>query len=525
MKPFALMAAKYLLYFTAGERIVYRRSPAGLEVEASFTSNASELDGFREYLARRRKALFYVIADLAGEDFHEDQIPYLRGRDRKAVLARRLAQRYRDPRIAAALSLGYMSGERRNERVLLTSFTDTLQFEPWLNELAAAGARLAGLYSVPLVAPALAACLDARGGRVILVTVTRAGLRQCFIEDGRLRFARLERVPADAPADLASLVRSETGRLVQYLTTLRVLPREGPPPEVLVIAPRGQHERFARALAPDAQLAFRVVDFEAAVRSAGAGRAPAQAGAERLFLELAVKKPPAEQLARGEERRGFLLWQLQRAVVAAGVAVFAGCGAYAGALWLDAREAQSQAQMRQREARLAADEYDRITAAFPVTQTSTTNLKATVVEFRNIAARSASPEVAFGELSGVLERFPQFELDSLNWGVGRPEPAARAAKPSAEVPTSRAEAAAAQEHAEVLQISGRVTATRRSDYRAITAQVQSFAAALEALPGFRLVRTQLPFDVTPEGTLTGDIGAADSDEAPRFTVVLARTLK
>jgi hypothetical protein len=36
------------------------------------------------------------------------------------------------------------------------------------------------------------------------------------------------------------------------------------------------------------------------------------------------------------------------------------------------------------------------------------------------------------------------------------------------------------------------------------------------------VRTQLPFDVTSEGTLTGDIGGRDSAEAPRFTIVLSR---
>jgi hypothetical protein len=69
-----------------------------------------------------------------------------------------------------------------------------------------------------------------------------------------------------------------------------------------------------------------------------------------------------------------------------------------------------------------------------------------------------------------------------------------------------------------------VNATQRNDYRGITAQVQQFAHALGA-SGYELVRTQLPFDITSEGTLTGDIGAAtETGEAPRFTVVLARRL-
>ena len=76
----------------------------------------------------------------------------------------------------------------------------------------------------------------------------------------------------------------------------------------------------------------------------------------------------------------------------------------------------------------------------------------------------------------------------------------------------------------VVEVSGRVQATQRNDYRGITAQVQRFANALVG-EGYELVRTQLPFDITSEGVLTGDIGgASESGEAPRFTVVLGRRL-
>jgi hypothetical protein len=77
----------------------------------------------------------------------------------------------------------------------------------------------------------------------------------------------------------------------------------------------------------------------------------------------------------------------------------------------------------------------------------------------------------------------------------------------------------------MLEVSGRVNATQRNDYRGITAQVQRFANALGGSSGFEVTRVQLPFDVTSEGTLTGDIGGADTGEAPRFTVLLARKLK
>jgi len=56
--------------------------------------------------------------------------------------------------------------------------------------------------------------------------------------------------------------------------------------------------------------------------------------------------------------------------------------------------------------------------------------------------------------------------------------------------------------------------------------VQRFAGALRADSAYRVVRTQLPFDITSEGTLSGDIGtAAETGEAPRFTIVLARNVQ
>src|ERR1044071_8064802 len=111
---------RQLLYFTAEDHYLSTEVQGRLELETRFSGDDLGVTEFREFLRSRKGALFAVLADLAGEDFHEDQIPSLRGGDRDAVIQRRLAQRYRDTRLAAALSLGHVStGERRNERLLL----------------------------------------------------------------------------------------------------------------------------------------------------------------------------------------------------------------------------------------------------------------------------------------------------------------------------------------------------------------------------------------------------------------------
>lgn len=520
------MSKKLVLYFTATEHALYHWAGGGLELEGRFRADESGLDEFRAHLRGLRGSLAYVLADLAGEDFHEDQIPYLRGSDRQAVVQRRLAQRYRDTRLAAALTLGLASGERRNERLLLASFTNTQQFTAWLDALAESGARLSGVYSTPLLAPALAARLGVRSGRCFVVSANSAGLRQCYVEDGRLRFARLERIADITPEALATFVRAETLRLLQFLSTLRALPREGPPVQVLVLAPAAQRAVYEQALVSDARLAFLTVTMEEAAKKVGIKRVAADPAGEQLFLHLAVRQPPGEQFARLEDRRSFILWRLQRAIVFAGALGFAACVLFAGARWIDLLDVRGQAAVQKRAAQTATEKYHRITASFPVTQTTTDGLKATVVEFTKVAAESASPEQALLYLSRVVDKFPQMEIESVGWRVGRAgERAGGVASADPAAAKAGTAASGTGDTLQMLEVSGRVNAIKRSDYRAITEEVQRFERALGAEPGWRVLGRQLPFDVTSEGTLSGDIGTSESVDAPKFTILVGRALK
>lgn len=519
------MSAKLVLYFTAGGHALYRAGGGALELQGRFAADEGGLAAFREHLKGCRGALVTVLADLAGEDFHEEQIPYLRGGDRQSVVDRRLAQRYRDTRLAAAVSMGTASGERRTERLLLASFTNTQQFTPWIDTLAEAKARLAGVYSAPLLAPALAAKLGSKGGRVLVVTANSTGLRQCFVDDGRLRFARLERTQDMAPEALAAFVRAETLRLLQYLSTLRALPREGPPVQVLFVAPQGQRAAFEQTLVSDGRLSFITLDFAEAAKKAGIKRIDAETAGEQLFLHLAVRSPSKEQFARGEDRRSFFLWRLQRMILAGGAAGLAACALYAGALWIDLLSVRDQVAGQRADAQEARQKYERITASFPVTQTTTDNLKATVVEFTRVATQSSSPEPALVYLSQVVEKFPQIEVEAVSWRVGKPEEAGAGALRPAAPPAPGAPAATPVEAIQMLEVSGRVNTIKRSDYRAITGEVQRFAEALRTDPDWRILRTQLPFDVTSQGTLSGDIGSLEGSEAPKFTVVVGKAVK
>jgi hypothetical protein len=301
-------------------------------------------------------------------------------------------------------------------------------------------------------------------------------------------------------------LRAESARLAKYLAAQRALPHEGPPLGVTLIAPAVAAPDIERELARagDERFAFRVVALEQALRAAGLRQVPPQAGAECCFLALAAKAPPPGQFAQRAERGRFIVWRARRALLAGGAASFAACALLAGGLCRETFEARESIALARLEARAAAQRHEGIAAAFPATPSSVENLKATVDEFRRIAARSASPETMLAPLSRALERQRNIQIDALTWNAA-----------------PLASAAAMDEAAESLEIAGRLDAPH-ADPRSIVEEIERFAQALREA-GLQPGKAKLPFDVAPESVLSGDSRSdAAQSGATRFSLVVSK---
>ena len=208
------MPSKRLCYFTSQRVTAYLWKKGELQKEGVFAMSEKGVAEFSRYVAGAPESLFYVLADVVEEDFFQENIPYVRGADRRALLARKLAQRYRDASLALPLSLGSEThAGRREERVLYMSFTNTQQFQPWLEALRSNDASVVGVFSVALVAAQTGKRLGFKGGRYLMVSRQQAGLRQSYIENGRIRFSRLGRVDSSDPRIIAQDFAAESLRI------------------------------------------------------------------------------------------------------------------------------------------------------------------------------------------------------------------------------------------------------------------------------------------------------------------------
>jgi hypothetical protein len=127
----------------------------------------------------------------------------------------------------------------------------------------------------------------------------------------------------------------------------------------------------------------------------------------------------------------------------------------------------------------------------------------------------------FVEISEALSSLPQIEIDRIDWEFGTGVKAA-AGRDAAKAPAAQAQPSASEFQTQTAEISGKLVVQQASDFRAVTALVSQFTEALRKRPGTEVIRTQLPFDINAEKSLSGDIGAARQEEVPQFSVLVSK---
>ena len=527
------MAEKRLLYFAATRVVLYRWAHGRLAVESSFANNEEGAQAFATQFRTVPGGLFYVLVDIVEEDFHQETIPFVRGADRRTLVGRKLAQRYRDTSLSLALSLGFEKTQRRDERLLLSSFTNNAQFQPWLNVLREKDVAVAGIYSVALVAPRLARKIGPKKAPVLLVTLQQAGLRQSFVEGGRIRFSRLgplEAADAADPNRVAEAFDRETTRVYQYLTAMRVVAREGGPIDAVLIAPTGEKRRVQAAAPSMPQVRIGVMELGEAASAIGLRDYPEGSGAEVLYLHLLAQHAPAEQYAGENLRQFYRLRQLRAGLITGGAAVCLLMLCYAGLQLMQYFRLEDQARLDRDRVRGTADAYSRVTARFPKLPTTTDNLRMTMQKWGLLSKQSAAPDRLIIDVSRAVDASPRIEIDKVQWtltldpkdqlkDVGAARAPVGGTQPA---PTPQAPGAPSSGLYEVAELSGKVSGMKAADYRNINLTINEFLAALRKRPGVEVLQAKMPFETGSQTRLSGDIGTETSATVPTFTVTVAR---
>ncbi|MEW6165326.1 MAG: hypothetical protein AB1642_09720 [Pseudomonadota bacterium] len=514
------MPQRRVLFLDTSRLSAWRLAGKSVEAEESFSADPTGFEAFGAYLKHHHRSLFALLADVPEEGFQIEEIPHSSGKDRAAIIKRKLAQYFYGTPLSLAQSQGRLKTGRRDERLLMMALTRPQHFEPWLEVLRTAQANLAGIYSLPqLVHHLLPAAV---APQVVQITLTRGGLRQTYFADRQLRFSRLTPLATGSTEESAIAAALEANKMHQYLASQRLIER-GKPLATRVLVHPAQISAMRERCRDSGELRFEFVDLLQEAKRLGLGAPGEDSQAEALFGQLLLKRAPAEQFAPPAERQFFRLWQTRFALKGAGAVILAGGLLFAAKQGLEIQQLQDETGAIRQQTRLDQQRYDDTLRALPKIPLSTDNLRTLVDRYEQVLKRAPGPAPLLVQLSQSLDAFPRITIDRLEWEIGEqiaPVQAGAAAAGAPAAPPPPNMAGGPYAHATVV---GRLPIGMAGDQRGQLTLVADFVKHLEQAPNTLVTLLQPPVDTQSGKTLkSGD--DTSTPEAPRFTFRLTRKL-
>lgn len=504
------MPRRHVLYLDATQLVAYRWRAGDLAEQARFASTADGQAAFAGFLRAQRGGLYLMLCDLADEAFIAELVPAVRGSDRRALIRRKLGQHFFGTTLTCARSLGRARTGRRDEQMLFCALTRPATLEPWLAALHDADVALSGIYSTALASEPILERLGMTQGPALLLGITRTGVRQSFFDGGRLRFSRLTPLTALSSNDLPRTCAEEARRLYPYLLSQRLVTRNVPL-MAGVLVPPAHMDAFSQACRNSDTLQFELIDSDQAAQQLGLRFAPDALQCETLFVQALMRKPPAEQFASAAERRPFRIWQARFALLAAGSVALAACLMMATHRALDSlNQRENSARMMDETQRADRVRLD-IIARLPPTPVPLETLRAVHERSLQLEQRSAAPAGLLRQLGTTLERYPQAELDQLDWKLGGSATPAAGPLPALEAQ---------------LLVHARLPAEYGAQQRRALELVEALAADLGNQSGLQVRITRPPFDLESGQVLRGGARSdrTDADSTPQFSLLISQAL-
>lgn len=514
------MAAKRILQADGASLTAHCWQSGRVRVEAEFSNEPAGIEALSGYLKKHRTSIFYLLADTAEEGFQLEDLPYVQGGDRNALLKRRLGQYFYNTPLSLSVSLGRAKDGRRDEKILFAALTRAETFTPWLDALRDAEAILAGVYSVPLVLAQCGPQLLNTDDPVLLLTLSRGGVRQTFFDKKKLHFSRLSQLATRSIDEIGRVCANDSAKIFQYLVAQRQLPR-GSALRTVILAEASQVSALQGYCQSGPEIQFEYADLGAEARKLKLKDLPGDSNAEKLLIHCLASKTPADQFAQATDTRFHRLWRIRSALASAGWLVFAACLLFAGKTGLRVAELRDQTELTRLATAEDTRRYNAILDGLPKIDLTPDNLRALTARYDALQKRLPGMEPLLVHLSLALNEHPRIELGRLSWRMAdRPDAAAN----SAPGPRPVGPAPAAGSGWAIIEIEAQLPLVLVSDQRAQLDLIDKFAARLRA-PQIDVRVLSRPFDIESDKPLrsTGDARGQGAD-VPKFSLRIARPL-
>ncbi|MDJ0812366.1 MAG: hypothetical protein QNJ23_01445 [Woeseiaceae bacterium] len=512
------MGIQRAFYVTQGALSVWECQRGQPRRCAEFTDSDAGLQDFDAYIAEHGELISNVIVDVIEEEFSLDNVPKLSLRDRNALLQRRLQRKF--PRTPYRLPVfqknsGTVPG---TDAVVYSAVSNHELLEPWIRVMLRHEVPLAGIYSVPLMAPDLLRRIRKTQGSAMLVTQHGGQkLRQVFMHGKQVQSARLSQSPDISDPEYPQFILTEISRSRRYLERKRLTSNRAQL-DVYIVAEADLAERILACHRNETPLQVHFVNPVSAARKLGLESPPSQENQELLYLAQSFASRPGRSYAVSGETRYARMRNIRRAVIGGSLATACLCSAIAGANLSAAWMLHSQSTSIERQLEQLTETFRRENERFDPLKADSHEMKLAVDTGDFILSNRLPVPWVMQQVGLVMGDYPDVQIKGLDWSVesaGGDDQSQQRIDRSMPitVPVKAIGAVRAEISADIEPFGG--------DMRKAFARIDALAADLEERTEFsRVVAVEYPLDASPSASIAGEITGDKVYDGARFRLQL-----
>lgn len=513
------MFTKVILYASTSQLGAGIWHRGKLHWHGKFMCDEAGRQQFDRFMQEHAKATMYLIVDAVEEDYRPETLPHVRGSTRRALLGRKLEQHYRTTPFRTACWIG--RDQQRSDRYLFAALNVNEWLHGWLEIVRVRHARLQGVYLLPILSEALVRRLQFSVPHLLLSERLSSGLRQSYLQQGRLLFSRLVLLPPLAQSERDDFYATATEQTRQYLVSKQHLAPDARL-SLLWLGMSDDPERLREETECDRD-SGPSPDLSRLRRSLGLAPQLLPAHPELLHMALLARYPMPGNLAPATVTRNHDLGRLQRWLQSLAVVLLLGGLTVSLFNWrqyenLEARRLQV-AQAMQRQQAL----YRQLPQTSAKASMAGTDLQRAVALHAVLDQYPRSPRRMMRILGAALATTPEIRIDRLRWVLGAEDLSQIERKGDASLPSTDSDA---EEFREQAIISGAVTQFA-GDYRTARSSLEHLVGQLRTHTGVaQVVMLEKPANPGIDTLLQGSTESGTPAELlPRATFELMLVLK
>ena len=415
------MKADTLLLLSDSQLRVYSYSSHVISLQTVYELNEAEsLSGFSSWLEEDQSRTLSLLLDVSSEDYYEEPLPHVRGRDRGLLLARKVAKFFPEAGYAHTILSSRLTTGRRDDVYFISGIADSTSLDPVVDILADNDVAIRGVYSLPQLTAELIKPVE-HSEKLLVVSCDedtaqtgRYIFRQTFSVNGKLYFSRKTSVATGDGVEMAESVRKEIERTWQYLNNRRVLDVDKRMQVLMVLDAQVANRLKGEAEASHCQYLY------ADVAELAAQHAYLSDGAELSSASLAafiLAKSGVRKSHYQPKRLGFIKrhQQVRQLLNVACIVIAVLASVLTAVNLLQGRDIKSANEaLLIKSSSLASvlkAEEDNFRYSGPAPQ----KMQDRVVLSERILGRSAAPELVYIVISDSFSGFDDLMLTSLKW--------------------------------------------------------------------------------------------------------------